>query len=73
MADPSNNCKRINSMLLKESVWQLEDRMNVFVETLADLEAGLIRLRGTVTALEQRFARLEKSRACELSEETNNG
>lgn len=73
MADPSDNCKRINSMLLQESVWQIEDRMNVFIETLADQEAALIRLRGTVTALEQRLARLEKGRTFELSKGANHG
>ena len=60
-------------MLLRESVWQIEDRMNVFIETLADLEASQIRLRGTVTALEQKITRLEKNRAQELTEEANHG
>ncbi|MCP4603478.1 MAG: hypothetical protein GY847_23660 [Proteobacteria bacterium] len=73
MADPSNNCRKINLMLLQESVWQVEDRMNVFIETLADQEAALIRLKGTVTTLDQRLNRLEKNRAQELSEEVNNG
>lgn len=73
MADPSNNCEKLNSMLLKESLWRVEDKLNVLDQSVADVEAGLIRLRGTVNAFEQRLLRIEQNRAHRLSEEGSDG
>ena len=41
---PENN-RKITNMLLRESLWKIEDRLTVLVESIADHEAELIRLR----------------------------
>ena len=41
---PENN-RKISNMLLRESLWKIEDRLTAMVESIADHEAELIRLR----------------------------
>ncbi len=41
---PANH-RKISNMLLRESLWKIEDRLTVLVESIADHEAELIRLR----------------------------
>lgn len=37
--------ERINLILFRESIWELEDKVNVIMESIADQEAEAIRLR----------------------------
>jgi len=46
-------------MLLEESVWKIEDRLNVLMETLADQEADLIRVKRLTSLLSERVSKLE--------------
>lgn len=62
MADPRNDPGKVDLMLLQESFWKLEDKLEVFVESLADLEAEVIRLKRAVKLIEQRLESLEQAR-----------
>jgi hypothetical protein len=44
-----NNKQKISLMLLREALWQLEDKIKVITETQADHEADLIRLKHSFT------------------------
>jgi len=59
MSDEHNEKKRITLMLLQESLWKIEDKLSVIVESLADHEAELIRLRRFMTKATQRFQTLD--------------
>jgi chromosome segregation ATPase len=56
--DP-NQKKTITLMLLQESLWKLEDRLNIFMESIADHEADLIRHKSKFKILSQRLDTLE--------------
>ena len=45
--------------LLKENLWNVEDKTNVLLESTADHEAELIRLRRLNTIFLKRLIRLE--------------
>lgn len=46
-------------MLLQESLWKVEDKLSLMLESLADHEAELIRLRRLITQATQRLHTLE--------------
>lgn len=69
MAGPKNNCKKINSMLLQESLWKIDDRLKIFVESLADHEAELIRIRSTIKQIESRLNLIDKRATLKSSKE----
>ena len=56
-------------MLLQESIWKIEDKLNVLLESAADHEAELIRVRNSMNLLLQR---LDVSEA-HLNRNTNGG
>ena len=55
MAERTNNNKKISLMLLQESIWKIEDKINVILEGIADHEAELIRIRNSMNLLLQRL------------------
>jgi len=59
MAEEANDKRGIGVMLLQESVWKLEDKLSLVMESLADHEADLIRLRRLITLAAQRLHTLE--------------
>ena len=46
-------------MLLQESLWKVEEKLSLMMESLADHEAELIRLRRLITQATQRLHTLE--------------
>lgn len=61
MVDKSDNQERINLMLVQESLWKVEDKVNVFLESIADHEAELIRLKRSVNWMKRRLEVLENN------------
>jgi len=59
MSEEPNDNRGISIMLLQESVWKLEDKLSLVMESLADHEADLIRLRRLITLAAQRMHTLE--------------
>lgn len=59
MAERTNNNKRMNLMLFQESIWKLEDKLSVILESIADHEAELIRIRNSMNKLLRRLDVLE--------------
>ena len=47
--------QKLHHMLLKESIWKIEDKLNVIMESIADHEAELIRLRRLISLSAQRL------------------
>ena len=45
MPKSSDNQPRMTLLLLREAIWQVEDRVNVILESVADQEADLLRLK----------------------------
>ena len=45
MVEKSNTKHKMTLMLLQESLWKIEDRINVILESLADHEADIIRIK----------------------------
>lgn len=62
MPNESDNQKRIDMMLIRESVWKIEDRLNVISESIVDQEADLIRLKRLVDLALERLGKLEAAR-----------
>ncbi len=46
-------------MLLKESLWKVEDRLNVILESIADHEAELLRLKRLSNLSLERIGKIE--------------
>ena len=46
-------------MLLKESLWKVEDRLNIILESIADHEAEIIRLKQHSRLGSERLAKIE--------------
>ena len=59
MPDNTNNKRRLSLLLLQESLWKIEDKMNIFLESVADQEAELIRLRRQLNLVGHRVEALE--------------
>jgi hypothetical protein len=59
MSKENHQRKKITLMLLQESFWKLEDRLNVFMESIADHEAELIRNKSRINILSQKLDTLE--------------
>ena len=62
MPNESDTQKRIDMMLIRESVWKIEDRLNVISESIVDQEADLIRLKRLVDLALGRLGKLEAAR-----------
>lgn len=72
MADPRSDSDKVDVILLQESFWKLEDKLEVFVESLADLEAEVIRLKRAVKLIEQRLDNEEQNRYQNQTQESEN-
>ncbi|MFH1891879.1 MAG: hypothetical protein ABIK83_04270 [Candidatus Zixiibacteriota bacterium] len=67
------NKQRIDAILVQETLWTIEDNVKIILESVADHEAELIRLRHSINSL---ALKLEKSRSHEIvntSKEAKNG
>jgi len=60
MVERTNNNKKMQLMLLQESLWQLEDKIKMITESIADHEADLIRIKHLNNLISQRLDNLEK-------------
>jgi len=59
MVEKSNTKQKMTLMLLQESLWKIEDRINVILESLADHEADIIRIKRLNVQILQRLDVLE--------------
>ncbi len=59
MSEEANDKRGITLMLLQESLWKLEDKLGLVMESIADHEADLIRLRRLITLATERLHTLE--------------
>jgi len=50
---------KMKIMLLQESFWKVEDKMNIILESIADQEADVIRLKRLTSLLQERLGRVE--------------
>lgn len=58
----------LSLMLLQESLWGIEDKINVIVETIADHEAEVIRLKRLSQLFSGRLSTLELNRKTSVTE-----
>ena len=73
MAENMNDKRRISLMLVQESLWKVEDKLNVILESVADHEAELIRLRHLVNLITERIRALESCSKRSAAREDKNG
>jgi len=59
MVKTNNNGQKIDLRLLQEALWNIEDKMKSYMESIADHEAELIRLRRQFNIIRQRITNLE--------------
>ena len=59
MAAKDNTKNNINLMLVREEIWRLEDQVGIFLESVTEHEAELLRMRRHITLLQQRIDNLE--------------
>ena len=62
MPENSHREKQMTLMLLQESIWQLEDKINIILESIADHEAELIRLKRFTNLGLERLGRVESQK-----------
>lgn len=55
MAIKESSKQKLDTILLREILWRIEDNIKVILESMADHEAELIRLRRLVDRLLHRF------------------
>lgn len=72
MPERTSNKRRLTLLLLQESLWKIEDKMNIFLESIADHEAELIRLRRLVGLVLQRLEAMESRRTMKATGRTKN-
>ena len=53
---------KITLLLLQESLWGIEDKLNVIVESIADHDADIIRLKALQQLTSERLSSLESLR-----------
>ena len=53
---------KITLLLLQESLWGIEDKLNVIVESIADHDADIIRLKALQQLSSERLSNLESLR-----------
>ena len=63
MVERANKDRKLSLMLLRESLWQVEDKVNIILESVADHEAELIRNKRTIDSISERLNRLESRRS----------
>ncbi len=73
MVIKSNNDRKINLMLLKESLWKVEDKLNVILESIADHEAELIRLKRLTDLGLERLGKVETQLGKNIKRRAKNG
>ncbi|RKX31251.1 MAG: hypothetical protein DRP46_03765 [Candidatus Zixiibacteriota bacterium] len=59
MVQTKNSNQKINLKLLQEALWNIEDKMKSYMESIADHEAELIRLKRQFNIIRQRITNLE--------------
>ena len=59
MVNKSSDNGKINLMLLKETLWKVEDKINVILESIADHEAEQIRQKRLTNLILERLSKLE--------------
>ena len=59
MTEDLDEQKRVTVLLLQESIWQLEDKLNVILESIADQEAEVVRLKRLSNLMSDRLSKLE--------------
>lgn len=62
MPEPYDEAKAIDLILLKETMWKLEDQINVITESMADQEAELLRVKRLTDLISERLKKLELNR-----------
>ncbi len=63
MGDKNNKPNdKITLLLLQESLWGIEDKLNVIVESIADHDADIIRLKALQQLTAERLSNLESLR-----------
>ncbi len=72
MFNKPNNTGKINLMLLKESLWKVEDRLNVILESIADHEAELLRLKRLSNLSLERIGKIELRLGNKLKKDIEN-
>jgi hypothetical protein len=63
MVERTNKDRRLSLMLLRESLWQIEDKVNIILESVADHEAELIRHKRSIDSIAEKLIRLESRRS----------
>lgn len=71
MPEKPESRKKLDDMLLHETVWKIEDKMNIMLESIADHEAELIRLKRLINLSLQRLARLESQASKRITKTKN--
>jgi len=49
----------MDKMLIRESIWQIEDKVNIIQESIADHEAELIRLKRLTALAKERIDKID--------------
>ncbi|MEZ5357202.1 MAG: hypothetical protein R3F48_13535 [Candidatus Zixiibacteriota bacterium] len=70
----NNSCEKgkMAIMLLKEAIWKVEDRLNVILESIADHEAEIIRLRQHSHLSSERLTKIETRLTNKLNKQNAN-
>ena len=63
---------KLTLLLLREAIWQIEDRVNVIVESVADQEAEVLRLKRLNELHTKRLESLESALKSERSGRVEN-
>jgi hypothetical protein len=73
MVDKLNDRHEMTLLLIQESLWKVEDKLNIVLESIADHEAELIRLKRLTDLSLQRLAKIETRRLRKNKEGHNYG
>jgi len=68
MVFEANKEERMNLALLREELWKLEDKVSVVMESEADHEAEIIRLKKLFVLVNDRITSLDTRNAIKLKE-----
>ena len=55
MIDKSNFTRHTSQFLLRESIWEIEDKLDIILEDLANHEAEIIRLKRNVKDIQNKL------------------
>jgi hypothetical protein len=59
MENDCESSEKLNLMLLRESIWELDDKLNVIMESTADHEAEIVRFKRLISLLSDRVSKIE--------------